>query len=211
CRLLSQAAVWRHAPARGHCPHPGLRAAHSADGRALRRAGRIHPHHAAERAARDLGARPQDGALRHARRGRGRVSVRSGGGDERLAGPRAAHRRHRSAPAARADAVADRSALPAVRAGTRSLARSRPRAGDRPMTRGLPRLAGLRQVWRRNWRTLRACGALLMLWQAAALWLKMEELPSAWETLRDVPVILSNGEDVLGILASLRRMALGFG
>lgn len=79
------------------------------------------------------------------------------------------------------------------------------------MKQGPPRFSALRQVWRRNWRTVLACAALLLIWQAAALWLKREELPSAWETLRDVPVILSSGEDVLGILASLRRMALGFG
>lgn len=79
------------------------------------------------------------------------------------------------------------------------------------MRPGLPRLRGLLRLWRRSWRALLACAALLLLWQAAALWLKMQELPSAWETLRDIPVILSNGDDVLGILASLRRMALGFG
>ncbi|HEY0297251.1 MAG TPA: ABC transporter permease [Bordetella sp.] len=68
-----------------------------------------------------------------------------------------------------------------------------------------------RMGWRRGWRALLACAGLLLAWQAAALWLKMEELPSAWETLRAVPAILSNGEDLLSILASLRRMALGFG
>jgi NitT/TauT family transport system permease protein len=51
---------------------------------------------------------------------------------------------------------------------------------------------------------------LLALWQAAAMWLKMEELPSMVETLRTVPTILANADDVFSILASLKRMALGF-
>lgn len=52
---------------------------------------------------------------------------------------------------------------------------------------------------------------LLALWQAAAMALKMEELPTAWEALRTVPVILGNPADVASISASLRRMALGYG
>ena len=53
--------------------------------------------------------------------------------------------------------------------------------------------------------------ALLAGWQWAASWLKMEELPSAWDALRTVPGILGNPHDLASIGASLRRMALGYG
>ncbi|RMX06906.1 ABC transporter permease [Corticibacter populi] len=52
--------------------------------------------------------------------------------------------------------------------------------------------------------------ALLSGWQLLAMALDMEELPGAWQALQTVPQILSSGEDVGSILASLRRMAIGY-
>lgn len=52
---------------------------------------------------------------------------------------------------------------------------------------------------------------LLCAWHLLAIWLQMDELPPPLEVLRAVPVILGNGNDVASILASLRRMALGYG
>jgi len=59
-------------------------------------------------------------------------------------------------------------------------------------------------------RVLLAPLLLLGIWQLAAMALKMEELPTAVEALRSVPVILSNPNDVASIAASLRRMAMGY-
>jgi NitT/TauT family transport system permease protein len=58
--------------------------------------------------------------------------------------------------------------------------------------------------------TLLAILVLLAAWQLLAMALKMEEVPTAAEALRALPVILSNPGDVLSILASVRRMAIGY-
>src|SRR5580693_2801313 len=58
---------------------------------------------------------------------------------------------------------------------------------------------------------LLACLGLLGLWQIAALLLDTDSFPTAWEALRAVPSILGDKESLINILASLRRMAIGFG
>jgi len=56
-----------------------------------------------------------------------------------------------------------------------------------------------------------ACLGLLGIWQLAALALNTDSLPTAWEAIRAVPSILGDKESLVNILASLRRMAIGFG
>jgi NitT/TauT family transport system permease protein len=54
-----------------------------------------------------------------------------------------------------------------------------------------------------------ACLGLLVCWQIAALLLHSESLPTAWQAIRQVPVILGDPESLINIAASLRRMAIG--
>ncbi|MHC2626480.1 NitT/TauT family transport system permease protein [Bradyrhizobium huanghuaihaiense] len=56
-----------------------------------------------------------------------------------------------------------------------------------------------------------ACIGLLAIWQAAALVLKNDSFPTAIEAIRAIPDILGDKESLINILASLRRMAMGFG
>ena len=56
-----------------------------------------------------------------------------------------------------------------------------------------------------------ACIGLLTVWQLASLALKNDSFPTAIEAIRAVPDILGDRESLINILASLRRMALGFG
>jgi NitT/TauT family transport system permease protein len=56
-----------------------------------------------------------------------------------------------------------------------------------------------------------ACIGLLAAWQAAALLLKNDSVPTAIEAIRAIPDILGDKESLINILASLRRMAIGFG
>lgn len=56
-----------------------------------------------------------------------------------------------------------------------------------------------------------ACIGLLALWQIASLVLKNDSFPTAIEAIRAVPAILDDKESLINILASLRRMAIGFG
>ena len=58
---------------------------------------------------------------------------------------------------------------------------------------------------------LLACIGLLCAWQAASLSIGTESFPTAWESLRAVPAILTDKESLVNIGASLRRMAVGFG
>src|SRR5580698_6781396 len=58
---------------------------------------------------------------------------------------------------------------------------------------------------------LLACLGLLGIWQVAALILNTDSFPTAWEAIRAVPAILGDKESLINILASLRRMAIGFG
>jgi len=58
---------------------------------------------------------------------------------------------------------------------------------------------------------LAACLGLLALWQVAALALHSDSFPTATEAIRAVPSILLDKEALINILASLRRMAIGFG
>ena len=55
-----------------------------------------------------------------------------------------------------------------------------------------------------------ACIGLLALWQLASLALKNDSFPTAIASLRSVPDILGDKESLINILASLRRMAIGF-
>src|ERR1700722_9263270 len=69
-----------------------------------------------------------------------------------------------------------------------------------------------------SWRTLvsrlaplLACLGLLGIWQIGALILNTDSFPTALDALRAVPSILTDKESLINILASLRRMAIGFG
>ena len=57
---------------------------------------------------------------------------------------------------------------------------------------------------------LLACLGLLGIWQIGALILNTESFPTALEALRAIPSILGDKEALINILASLRRMAVGF-
>jgi NitT/TauT family transport system permease protein len=50
---------------------------------------------------------------------------------------------------------------------------------------------------------------LLGIWQVAALVLNTDSFPSALDGIRAIPAILSDRGDLINILASLRRMAIG--
>jgi NitT/TauT family transport system permease protein len=56
-----------------------------------------------------------------------------------------------------------------------------------------------------------ACLGLLGLWQVAALILSNDSFPTPLEAIRAIPSILGDKESLINILASLRRMAIGFG
>ncbi len=56
---------------------------------------------------------------------------------------------------------------------------------------------------------LLAVAGLLGIWQIAALILNTDSFPSALEAIRAIPAILSDRGDLINILASLRRMAIG--
>ena len=58
---------------------------------------------------------------------------------------------------------------------------------------------------------LLACIGLLCAWQATSLLLNTDSFPTAWESLRAVPAILTDKESLVNIGASLRRMVIGFG
>src|SRR5437868_2086199 len=56
-----------------------------------------------------------------------------------------------------------------------------------------------------------ACVGLLAVWQIASLALNNDSFPTAIEAIRAIPSILGDKEALINILASLRRMAIGFG
>lgn len=56
-----------------------------------------------------------------------------------------------------------------------------------------------------------ACIGLLAIWQVASIALKNDSFPTAIEAIRAIPDILGDKESLINILASLRRMAIGFG
>src|SRR6266481_4493696 len=58
---------------------------------------------------------------------------------------------------------------------------------------------------------LLACLGLLGIWQVAALTLKNDSFPTAWEAIRAIPAILGDKDSLVNFGASLRRMAIGFG
>jgi NitT/TauT family transport system permease protein len=55
------------------------------------------------------------------------------------------------------------------------------------------------------------CLGLLAVWQVAALALNSDSFPTAGDAIRAIPSILEDKEALINILASLRRMAIGFG
>jgi len=57
---------------------------------------------------------------------------------------------------------------------------------------------------------LLACLGLLGVWQVAALTLNTDSFPTAWDAIRAVPSILGDKESLVNILASIRRMVIGF-
>ena len=79
---LPAPALRRHAAARGADAHLPVRARADAAGRAVRRAGRAHPHHHAALAAGRLGAAPADHPVHHARCGRGDLPGRPRAGHD---------------------------------------------------------------------------------------------------------------------------------
>jgi NitT/TauT family transport system permease protein len=58
---------------------------------------------------------------------------------------------------------------------------------------------------------LLACLGLLGLWQIAAMVLSTDSFPTSWAAILAIPSILGDKESLINILASLRRMAIGFG
>jgi NitT/TauT family transport system permease protein len=56
-----------------------------------------------------------------------------------------------------------------------------------------------------------ACLGLLGVWQVAALILNTDSFPTALDAIRAIPSILGDKESLINILASIRRMAIGFG
>ena len=56
-----------------------------------------------------------------------------------------------------------------------------------------------------------ACLGLLAVWQATSLVLNNDSFPTAIEAIRAIPLILGDKEALINILASLRRMTIGFG
>jgi NitT/TauT family transport system permease protein len=56
---------------------------------------------------------------------------------------------------------------------------------------------------------LLAVVGLLGIWQVAAMMLNTDSFPSALDAIRAIPAILSDRGDLINILASLRRMAIG--
>ena len=57
---------------------------------------------------------------------------------------------------------------------------------------------------------LLACLGLLGIWQAGSLFLDTDSFPTALDAIRAIPSILGDKESLVNILASLRRMAIGF-
>jgi NitT/TauT family transport system permease protein len=57
---------------------------------------------------------------------------------------------------------------------------------------------------------LLACLGLLVVWQAAALALRNDSFPTALDAIRAIPSILGDKESLINIMASLRRMVIGF-
>jgi NitT/TauT family transport system permease protein len=55
-----------------------------------------------------------------------------------------------------------------------------------------------------------ACLGLLAVWQLASLALNNDSFPTAIDAIRAIPSILGDKESLINILASLRRMAVGF-
>ena len=65
------------------------------------------------------------------------------------------------------------------------------------------------RAWLSKLAPVLACLGLLAIWQLAALLLHSDNLPTAWQSLREVPSILGDRESLINIAASLRRMAIG--
>jgi NitT/TauT family transport system permease protein len=57
---------------------------------------------------------------------------------------------------------------------------------------------------------LLACLGLLGIWQVGSLILDTDSFPTATDAIRAIPAILGDKESLINILASLRRMAVGF-
>jgi NitT/TauT family transport system permease protein len=55
-----------------------------------------------------------------------------------------------------------------------------------------------------------ACIAILLVWDLLSRVVMVSGLPPPWGALQEVPVILTDKESLVNILASLRRMAIGF-
>src|SRR3978361_791562 len=71
-------------------------------------------------------------------------------------------------------------------------------------------MIGVRALLSRSAPLLAVLG-LFGIWQVAALILNTESFPSALDGIRAIPAILGDRGDLINILASLRRMAIGLG
>src|SRR3982074_30639 len=58
---------------------------------------------------------------------------------------------------------------------------------------------------------LLACLGLLSIWQVVSLILSTDSFPTAWEEIRTIPFIVRDKKSFINILASRRRMWIGFG
>jgi NitT/TauT family transport system permease protein len=67
------------------------------------------------------------------------------------------------------------------------------------------------RAWISRAAPLLAVIGLLGIWQIAALMVNTDSFPTALDALRAIPSILGDKESLINILASLRRMAIGFG
>jgi ABC-type nitrate/sulfonate/bicarbonate transport system permease component len=57
---------------------------------------------------------------------------------------------------------------------------------------------------------LLACLALLLAWDMTARFVGIDSLPSPWSALKELPALLSDPDALVDIVASMRRMAMGF-
>ncbi len=55
-----------------------------------------------------------------------------------------------------------------------------------------------------------ACFCLLLAWEGIARFVGLDSLPTAWESLKELPAILKDPRSLYDILSSVRRMVTGF-
>src|SRR5262245_11570303 len=215
---VSPSAVWRHAPARWHCPRPGGGPGRAAHGRALLGPRRPDAHAHDGGAPGDLGARADEHSLRDSQHPGSRLHGRSR--DRAVAAARARARhgagRAQAAAARRSDG---RDGFPA---GLRAhlgpdQVPGAGRAGRGEELMAVERVAARDRsafVRRADHRPLRlaALVSLLVLWEGFTRvgWIPSLFLPSPLGVLRELGEMAVSGQLMLHLAASLRRLLLGF-